>query len=104
MQNPAEAYGVAALGALSQQAFKDLLADKLPVDSVSLDSSQLRAGKYLTDKMYLGYTRRFSARVEEGENTNEVRAEYQISRRWTFEARYGDAGTGGGSLMWSKDY
>ena len=43
---------------LTQQAFKDLISDKLPLDSVSLDSSQLRAGKYLTDKIYVGYTRR----------------------------------------------
>ncbi|GEJ58605.1 hypothetical protein AMYX_33460 [Anaeromyxobacter diazotrophicus] len=104
VQNPVQEAGNAALGALSQQVFKDLIADKLPVDTVSLDSSQLRAGKYLTDKIYVGYTRRFNARTEENENTNEVRAEYQISRRWTFDVRYGDAGTGGGSLIWSKDY
>ena len=37
-------------------------------------------------------------------NTNEVRVEYQISRRWTLESRYGDAQSGGASLIWSKDY
>jgi translocation and assembly module TamB len=100
---PQEA-GNAALGALSQQAFKDLIADKLPVDTVSLDSSQLRAGKYVGDKIYVGYTRRFNARVELGENTNEVRLEYQITPRWNFEVRYGDSATGGASLIWSKDY
>jgi translocation and assembly module TamB len=96
--------GSDALGAVSQQVFRDLVSDKLPVDTVAIDSSQLRAGKYLTDKIYVGYTRRFNARPEEYENTNEVRAEYQISRRWTFDVRYGDAGAGGGSLIWSKDY
>ncbi|HEX8910260.1 MAG TPA: translocation/assembly module TamB domain-containing protein, partial [Anaeromyxobacteraceae bacterium] len=104
VQSPVQEAGNAALGALTNQVFKDLIADKLPVDTVSLDSSQLRAGKYVTDKIYVGYTRRFNARPEENENTNEVRAEYQISRRWTFDVRYGDAGTGGGSLIWSKDY
>ncbi len=96
----------AAFGALTQQAFKDLIADKLPLDSVTLDSSQLRAGKYLTDKIYVGYTRRglFGSTVDEGQNTNEVRVEYQISRRWTFETSYGDAQSGGASLIWSKDY
>jgi translocation and assembly module TamB len=102
----AQDVGFAALGALGQQFFKDVIGDKLPVDSVSLDSSQLRAGKYVSDKIYVGYTRRglFGSTVEQGENTNEVRAEYQITPRWNFELRYGDANTGGASLIWSKDY
>jgi translocation and assembly module TamB len=84
--------------------FGRLVAEKLPVDSVQVDASQLRAGKYITDKLYVGYTRRFNADPEKGENPNEVRLEFQITPRWTFEARAGDAGTGGGSLIWSKDY
>ncbi|HEX7489910.1 MAG TPA: translocation/assembly module TamB domain-containing protein, partial [Anaeromyxobacteraceae bacterium] len=106
VQNTAEQAGNAAFSVLTQQAFKDLISDKLPLDSVSLDSSQLRAGKYLTDKIYVGYTRRglFGSTVDEGQNTNEVRVEYQISRRWTFETSYGDAQSGGASLIWSKDY
>jgi translocation and assembly module TamB len=103
-QNPAQEAGVAALGAVTQQVFRNVIADKLPVDTVSLDPSQLRAGKYLTDKIYIGYTHNFNARPEQYENTNEVRGEYQISRRWTFDVRYGDAGTGSGSVIWSKDY
>ena len=94
----------AAAGAYLTGEFKKLVADKLPVDSVALDASQLRAGKYLTDKLYVGYTRRFNADPDKGENTNEVRLEFQISRGWTLEGRAGDAGTGGGSLIWSKDY
>ncbi len=100
----AQQAGVAALGAISQQAFKDIIADKLPVDTVSLDSSQLRAGKYVTDKIYVGYTRNFNARPEQGENRDEARVEFQISPRWNFEVKYGSANTGGASLIWSKDY
>jgi translocation and assembly module TamB len=99
-----EEAGNAALLAVSQQAFKDVIADKLPVDTVSVDSSQLQAGKYVTDKIYVGYTRNFKARPEQGENTNEARVEFQISPRWNFEVKYGDANTGGASLIWSKDY
>lgn len=58
----------------------------------------------MTDKIYGGYTRRFNARPEAGENTNEARVEFQISPRWNFEVKYGDANTGGASLIWSKDY
>ncbi len=96
--------GSAALGAASGLFFKDILADKLPVDTVSLDASQIRAGKYVADKIYVGYTHRFNAKAEVGENTNEARVEFQISSRWNFEVSYGDANTGAASLIWSKDY
>ncbi|MFL5264936.1 MAG: translocation/assembly module TamB domain-containing protein [Anaeromyxobacteraceae bacterium] len=94
----------AAAGAYLTGEFKKLVGDKLPVDTVQIDASQLRAGKYVTDKLYVGYTFRVGAKVEQGENTNEVRLEFQITPRWTLEGRAGDAGTGGGSLIWSKDY
>lgn len=99
-----EEAGKAVLGAVATQAFKELVADKLPLDQVALESGALRAGKYVTDKIYVGYTRRFEAQPEKGENQNEVRVEYQITPRWTFESRYGDAQSGGASLIWSRDY
>ena len=101
-----EEAGRAALSALSSRVFKSFnsaLAEKLPVDVISVDSSELRAGKYLTNKLYLGYTRRFAAQTQLGENSNEVRIEYQLTPRWNFEARFGDASSGG-ALIWSKDY
>jgi translocation and assembly module TamB len=99
-----EEAGKAALGALATQAFRDLVADKLPLDTVALDAGQLRAGKYWTDRIYVGYTRRFDADPAKGENENEVRVEYQISQRWMFESRYGNAQSGGASLIWSREY
>jgi translocation and assembly module TamB len=99
-----EEAGRAALGALATQAFRNLVAKKLPLDTVALDSGAVRAGKYVTDKIYVGYTRRFEADPARGENSDEVRVEYQINRRWTFESRYGNAQSGGASLIWSKEY
>ena len=99
-----EEAGRAALGAVATQLFRNVVADRLPVDSVALSASEIRAGKYVTDKIYVGYTYNREARPEESENTNEVRVEYQISPRWTLESRYGDARAGGASLIWSKDY
>ena len=96
--------GAAALGVVATQFLRDVVADKLPLDAVSIDSSQLRAGVYLSERVYVGYVRRFSARLEAGENANEARLEYQISRSWTFEASGGDAGSGEANVMWSKDY
>jgi translocation and assembly module TamB len=104
MTEEATTAATAAASAFLVDEFRKLVADKLPVDSVQIDASQLRAGKYLTDKLYVGYTYRRNAAAEKGENTNELRLEYQITPRWTLEGRGGDAGTGGGSLIWSKDY
>jgi translocation and assembly module TamB len=94
----------AVLGAVATQAFKGLLSDKLPVDTVSIDSGQFRVGKYVTDKIFLGYTHRFNAREELGENVDEGRFEYQIDPRWSVQATGGTAGAGGANILWSKDY
>ncbi|ABS24392.1 translocation/assembly module TamB [Anaeromyxobacter sp. Fw109-5] len=99
-----EEVGRAALGAVATRAFKNLVADKLPLDTVAVDSGAVRAGKYVTDKIYVGYVRRFDADVERGENENEARIEYRITPRWTAESRYGTSGSGGASLVWSKSY
>jgi translocation and assembly module TamB len=96
--------GMAVASAAVGMAFKSLLSDKLPVDQVTVDASTLRAGKYFTDKLFVGYTYRFEAKPENGQNTNEVRAEYKVTPRWNFELRYGDAQAGDASLIWSKDY
>jgi translocation and assembly module TamB len=99
-----EEAGKAALGVLATQAFRNIVQDKLPLDTVALDSGALRAGKYLTDKIYVGYVRRFDADPTKNENEDEVRVEYQITPRWMFESRYGNAQSGGASLIWSRNY
>ncbi len=99
-----EEAGNAALAAIASKAFKDLVSDKLPVDSFTADASAIRAGKYIRDKVYVGYVRNFEAKPEQGQNQNELRFEYQITPRWMFQVRAGDAQTGSASLMWQRDY
>ena len=96
--------GLAAAGALAMGVFKDLLSDKLPLDSVALDSTAVTAGKYLTDTIFIGYTRRWDAKRDQGENENEVKAELRLTPRWNFELRYGDAQSGDASVIWTRDY
>jgi translocation and assembly module TamB len=96
--------GLAAAGALAMGVFKDLLSDKLPVDSVSLDSTAVRAGKYLTDRIYVGYVRRFDAKPEKGENPDEVQFEYQLAPGWQVQTRYGSGQAGGASIVWTRSY
>jgi translocation and assembly module TamB len=96
--------GLAAAGALAMGAFKDLLADKLPIDSFSLDATALNTGKYLTDRIYVGYVRRFDAKPEKGENPDEVRVEYELAPGWHVETRYGSGQAGGASIVWTRSY
>jgi len=96
--------GAAMASAALSAAFTGLVSDKLPVDQLSVDSYRVRAGKYVTDKLFVGYAYRFEAKPEQGENVNEVKAEYQITPRWHFELRYGDAQAGDASLIWSRNY
>jgi translocation and assembly module TamB len=96
--------GLAVLGALASTTFRSYVSNKLPLDTVTLDAGSLRAGKYLGDRVYVGYVRRFEANPALGENTDELRLEYQITPRWSFESRYGTQGAGGASVIWSKDY
>jgi translocation and assembly module TamB len=99
-----EEAGKAALGVLANQAFKNLVADKLPVDTLTVDSGSIRAGRYFGDDFYVGYIRRFDADPERGENENEYVVEYQLTPRWAFESRYGSSQSAAASLIWSRDY
>ncbi|MFL5322065.1 MAG: translocation/assembly module TamB domain-containing protein, partial [Myxococcaceae bacterium] len=90
---------------------KKTLPSKVPLDVLSIEGgeeglvgSQLEAGTYVTDKIYIGYTGRLGANPQKGENSHAVRFEYQISPRWSFESSYGDANAGGADLVWTRDY
>jgi translocation and assembly module TamB len=100
----AQEASAAVVGAAMSAVFSGLVSDKLPVDQISFDTTRLYAGKYVTDALFVGYAYRFDAKAEEGENVNEVRAEYRLARRWRFELRYGDANVGDASIIWTTDY
>jgi translocation and assembly module TamB len=100
----AQEASAAIVGAAVTSVFSGLVQNRLPVDQISLDTTRLYAGKYVTDQLFVGYVYRFDAKPDQGENVNEVRAEYRLARRWRFELRYGDANVGDGSIIWSTDY
>lgn len=95
---------MAAAMAVANRVFEEQLGEKLPLDSLTLDSSAVSAAKQLADRILISYVRRFDARPEKGQNVDEVRVQYQITPRWTLESRYGNAGAGGASIMWQRDY
>jgi len=96
--------GYSAAGALVVALTRRLISDRLPVDALSFGSDAITTGKYLTDKIFVSYRRRYEARPDKGENPDEVRVEYQISPHWQLESRFGTAQSGGASLIWSRDY
>ena len=96
--------GMAALSAVATQAFRNLVQDKLPLDTVAVEPGAVRAGKYLTDRIYVAYQLRWDVDPTKNQNQDEVRVDYQITPRWSFESRYGNAQNGDASLIWSKDY
>ena len=70
--------------------------------SASEKATELEVGKYITDRLYLGYRRLFGA--PQGENSNEGRLEYRLSARWTLESVFGDAAVGSLDALWTHLY
>jgi len=111
------AQAASVVGSMVASQAQKALAAELPLDVFSIEAgeeglagTQLEVGKYLTDKIYVGYTGRVGGGAtstggpQGRENTNAVRFEYQFSPQWSLEANYGDARSGGLDLIWSKDY
>jgi translocation and assembly module TamB len=105
------AQAASVVGSLVASQAKKALAAQLPLDVFSIEAgdsglagTKLEVGKYLTDKIYVGYTGRVGTAAQSRENANAVRFEYQFTPAWSLEANYGDARSGGLDLIWSKDY
>ena len=98
-------------GALAARLQKTL-SKTLPLDVLTIQAgngegltgTQLEAGRYVTDKLYVGYVGRVGADPALYQNRNAVHVEYQLTSRWGFDGEYGDVGTGSLDLMWKKNY
>lgn len=95
---------VSVAGSFAAQRLKQAVGPRLPLDVLTLETAgegtRLEAGTYVSDRLYLGYLRNFLP--DEGENANEVRAEYELSRTVSIESRVGDRGAAGVDLVWEK--
>jgi translocation and assembly module TamB len=88
------------------------LARHLPLDVLTIDTgsgqgfsgTQLEAGRYVTDRLYVGYVGRVGADPTRYQNRNAAHVEYQLTDRWQIAGEYGDVGTGSADLMWRKNY
>jgi translocation and assembly module TamB len=92
-------------GLLFGQVRKEL-AEVLPVDVITIDTgsegvSGASVGKYIGDRVFIGYRQRFTEVPYE--NTVEGRLEYEISRAVSAEVTYGDR-TKDFSVLYTKDF
>ena len=99
------------MGGLLASKLQSTLAHRLPLDVLTIDvggagvrGTKLEAGRYVTDRLYVGYIGRVGSDPTRYQNRNAVHLEYQITARWEIEAEYGDLGTGTADLMWKKSY
>jgi translocation and assembly module TamB len=92
-------------GLLFGQVRKEL-ADILPVDVITIDSgpkgvSGASVGKYIGDRIFIGYRQQFTDTPYQ--NTVEGHLEYEISRSLAAEVTYGDR-TKDFSFLYTKDF
>lgn len=100
------------LGGVLAAQLQKTLAKKLPLDVLTIDAgggegltgTQLEAGRYVADKLYVGYVGRVGADPTLYQNRNAVHVEYQLTSRWGVDGEYGDVGTGSLDLTWKKNY
>ncbi|MCC6752180.1 MAG: translocation/assembly module TamB domain-containing protein [Deltaproteobacteria bacterium] len=98
-----------AVGNLADRIVPGVAPDVVRIDTVqgaaggaTGERTKLEVGKYLGDRVYVGYRRIIGA--VEGENRNEGRLELRFLSRWAFEAAFGDAAVGGLDLFWTYWY
>lgn len=99
------------VGSLFASQLKSALAKKLPLDVLSIEAGEaglsgakVEAGTYLSKDLYVGYSGRIGADASKGENSHEVKLEYQLAPQVGVELKYGDAGAGGADMVWIREY
>ena len=94
------------LGSLLFGEVRKELANVLPVDVLTIETgargvSEASVGKYIGDRIFIGYRQRLAP--AQNENTEEGRIEYEISRSVSAEATVGDRNSDL-SVLYTKDF
>jgi translocation and assembly module TamB len=94
------------LGSLLFGQVRKELANVLPVDVLTIETSgggvsEATVGKYIGDRVYIGYRQRLAPAPNE--NTSEGRIEYEISRAVSIDATIGDRNSDV-SVLYTKDF
>lgn len=94
---------VAAASGILSGMLKERAKGFYPVDMLRLRTDEtgisgVEVGKYFGKNVFFAYEYVFGA--DEGENTNEVRLEYQFAPSWLVGSRFGDQANGALFLYW----
>ena len=94
------------IGSLLFGQVRKELQSVLPVDVLTIETgakgvAEASIGKYIGDRVFIGYRQRFTE--SPNENTEEGRIEYEISRSFSAEATIGDK-TKDVSVLYTKDF
>jgi translocation and assembly module TamB len=99
------------VGSFAASQIRRVISNAIPLDVLSIEAgaqglsdASFEAGKYLTDKVYVGAVGRLGADPEQNENSAAFRVEYRFNSHWSFETEYGDARRGSADVIWSVDY
>jgi translocation and assembly module TamB len=93
--------GSILFGQVRKELASVLTVDVLTIESNALGVSTASIGKYIGDRVYIGYRQQFTP--VQYENSSEGRIEYEISREVAAEATIGDK-TRDISVLWTKDF
>jgi translocation and assembly module TamB len=106
--------GLSVLGAVVASELKTALTEKMPIqlfDVLEISSgdtgfqgAKLEAGKYIGDRLYIGYVGQVGADPRKGENGNAGRVEYQFAPGWSVQGTVGDAPAGSAELVWGIEF
>jgi translocation and assembly module TamB len=99
-----------AATALVASQLESIVEKRIPVDTLRLGTDAddpgtlafVSVGKWLADKLFVAYRRRFDA--ETNENANEAEIEYHFRRNWMVEGMIGDRGAGSVDLLWVRRF
>lgn len=80
------------------------LVVSVDVEDARAGQAKVGVGRYLTDRLFVSFDKRFGAGEEEASNANEVRFDYRLSRQWSVEGNYGDGREGGVDLLWKRRF
>ena len=104
MQGEATSLVSSALTGFVSDRLQGFLSTRTPL-TVNLEMQDaaegrgtVEVGQYVNPDLFVSYDRQFGAEI--GENTNEIRFDYTLTRRWSLEGFFGDAQEGGLDLFW----
>lgn len=96
----------AAAALIAGQVTTAIKRSGLPIDALKVGTeagseqqiSYVTVGKWITDRMFIAYRRRFTSEVNE--NQNEGVFQHYFARDWMWEGAAGDRGTASVDLLW----